>query len=136
VHRQYRRYSRRMCKVGHAADDRPLVMLPNEVRGGYQVDGDARKSCRSSACCRAWRRYHQADPQPIPATFIASSKPRACRAVRGGSKEDLRLVFESRQLCWPRALVVSSTVATSISMRIASCSRRLDVHDPQEQLRR
>jgi fructose-bisphosphate aldolase, class I len=59
----------------------PLVMLPNEIRGGYQVDGDAEKIVplvRLAAEMGA--DIIKADPTTNPETFTVSSKPRACRS--------------------------------------------------------
>ena len=60
----------------------PLVMLPNEVRGGYQVDGDAD---RITALVR------------VPANQTALALIEAARVpvlVRGGGKAGLRSVLE------------------------------------------
>lgn len=73
----------------------PLVMLSNDVRGGYQVDGDAEKIVplvRLAAEMGA--DIIKADPTANPEDFhrvIAAA--RVPVLVRGGGKEDLRSVF-------------------------------------------
>ena len=73
----------------------PLVMLPNEVRGGYQVDGDAEKIVplvRLAAEMGA--DIIKADPTSDPADFHrVIEAARVPVLVRGGGKEDLRTVF-------------------------------------------
>lgn len=73
----------------------PLVMLPNEVRGGYQVDGDADKIVplvRLAAEMGA--DIIKADPTSNPDDFSrVIDAARVPVLVRGGGKEDLRTVF-------------------------------------------
>jgi len=73
----------------------PLVMLPNEVRGGYQVDGDAEKIVtlvRLSAEMGA--DIIKADPTSNPEDFHrVVEAARVPVLVRGGGKEDLRTVL-------------------------------------------
>jgi fructose-bisphosphate aldolase, class I len=73
----------------------PLVMLPNEVRGGYQVDGDADKIVplvRLAAEMGA--DIIKADPTTNPDEFSrVIEAARVPVLVRGGGKEDLRSVF-------------------------------------------
>lgn len=73
----------------------PLAMLPNEVRGGYQVDGDAEKIVplvRLAAEMGA--DIIKADPTTDPADFHrVIEAARVPVLVRGGGKEDLRGVF-------------------------------------------
>lgn len=73
----------------------PLVMLPNEVRGGYQVDGDAGKIVplvRLAAEMGA--DIIKADPTGDPADFHrVIEAARVPVLVRGGGKEDLHTVF-------------------------------------------
>jgi class I fructose-bisphosphate aldolase len=73
----------------------PLVMLPNELRGGYQVDGDAEKIVplvRLAAEMGA--DIIKADPTSNPADFHrVVEAARVPVLVRGGGKEDLRSVF-------------------------------------------
>ena len=73
----------------------PLVMLPNDVRGGYQVDGDAEKIVplvRLAAEMGA--DIIKADPTSDPAEFgRVIEAARVPVLVRGGGKEDLRTVF-------------------------------------------
>lgn len=73
----------------------PLVMLPNSIRGGYQVDGDADKIVplvRLAAEMGA--DIIKADPTTNPEDFHrVISAARTPVLVRGGGKEDLRTVF-------------------------------------------
>jgi class I fructose-bisphosphate aldolase len=73
----------------------PLVMLPNEKRGGYQVDGDAQKIVplvRLAAELGA--DIIKADPTSDPADFHrVIEAARVPVLVRGGGKEELRSVF-------------------------------------------
>jgi class I fructose-bisphosphate aldolase len=73
----------------------PLVMLPNELRGGYQVDGDAEKIVplvRLAAEMGA--DIIKADPTSNPGDFHrVIEAARVPVLVRGGGKEDLRSVF-------------------------------------------
>ena len=73
----------------------PLVMLPNDVRGGYQVDGDADKIVplvRLAAEMGA--DIIKADPTSNPEDFgRVIDAARVPVLVRGGGKEDLRTVF-------------------------------------------
>jgi DhnA family fructose-bisphosphate aldolase class Ia len=73
----------------------PLVMLPNEVRGGYQVDGDADKIVplvRLAAEMGA--DIIKADPTSNAEDFHRVIEvARLPVLVRGGGKEDLRTVF-------------------------------------------
>lgn len=74
----------------------PLVMLPNEVRGGYQVDGDAEKIVplvRLAAEMGA--DIIKADPTANPDDFHrVIEAARVPVLVRGGGKEDLRTVLQ------------------------------------------
>jgi fructose-bisphosphate aldolase, class I len=73
----------------------PLVMLPNDVRGGYQVDGDAEKIVplvRLAAEMGA--DIVKADPTSNPEDFHrVIDAARVPVLVRGGGKEDLHTVF-------------------------------------------
>jgi DhnA family fructose-bisphosphate aldolase class Ia len=73
----------------------PLVMLPNDVRGGYQVDGDAEKIVplvRLAAEMGA--DIIKADPTTNPEDFHrVIEAARVPVLVRGGGREDLRSVF-------------------------------------------
>jgi DhnA family fructose-bisphosphate aldolase class Ia len=73
----------------------PLVMLPNDVRGGYQVDGDAEKIVplvRLAAEMGA--DIIKADPTSNPDDFHrVIEAARVPVLVRGGGKEDLHTVF-------------------------------------------
>jgi fructose-bisphosphate aldolase, class I len=73
----------------------PLVMLPNEIRGGYQVDGDAEKIVplvRLAAEMGA--DIIKADPTTNPEDFHrVVEAARVPVLVRGGGKEDLRSVL-------------------------------------------
>ncbi len=74
----------------------PLVMLPNDVRGGYQVDGDAEKIVplvRLAAEMGA--DIIKADPTTNAEDFNRVIEAvRVPVLVRGGGKEDLRAVFD------------------------------------------
>jgi class I fructose-bisphosphate aldolase len=74
----------------------PLVMLPNDIRGGYQVDGDAEKIVplvRLAAEMGA--DIIKADPTTNPKDFArVIDAARVPVLVRGGGKEDLRTVFQ------------------------------------------
>jgi class I fructose-bisphosphate aldolase len=73
----------------------PLVMLPNDVRGGYQVDGDPEKIVplvRLAAEMGA--DIIKADPTTNPDDFHrVIEAARVPVLVRGGGKEDLKAVF-------------------------------------------
>ena len=73
----------------------PLAMLPNDVRGGYQVDGDPEKIVplvRLAAEMGA--DIIKADPTSDPADFHrVVEAARVPVLVRGGGKEDLRTVL-------------------------------------------
>ncbi|AVO37524.1 class I fructose-bisphosphate aldolase [Pukyongiella litopenaei] len=73
----------------------PLVMLPNDVRGGYQVDGDAEKivtlvRLASEMGADIIKADPTADPQVYHRVIEAARVP---VLVRGGGKEDLRTVL-------------------------------------------
>lgn len=74
----------------------PLVMLPNEVRGGYQVDGDAEKiATLVRLAAEMGADVIKADPTTDPEDFHRVIEAARCPVlVRGGGKEDLRAVFE------------------------------------------
>ncbi len=62
--------ARHAHKYGMPLMIEPLVMLPNEVRGGYQVDGEPKRSCRWCG----WRAEMgadiiKADPTDDPGDF-------------------------------------------------------------------
>lgn len=73
----------------------PLVMLPNEVRGGYQVDGDAEKIVTLvRLASEMGADIIKADPTTDPADFHKVIEAARCPVlVRGGGKEDLRTVL-------------------------------------------
>jgi DhnA family fructose-bisphosphate aldolase class Ia len=83
------------AKFGMPLMIEPLVMLPNEVRGGYQVDGDAEKIVplvRLAAELGA--DIIKADPTNDPGDFHrVVEAARVPVLVRGGGREDLRSVF-------------------------------------------
>jgi DhnA family fructose-bisphosphate aldolase class Ia len=83
------------AKFGMPLMIEPLAMLPNEIRGGYQVDGDADKIVplvRLAAELGA--DIIKADPTTDPADFHrVVEAARVPVLVRGGGKEDLRSVF-------------------------------------------
>jgi fructose-bisphosphate aldolase, class I len=105
----------------------PLVMLPNEVRGGYQVDGDAEKIVtlvRLGAEMGA--DIIKADPTTNPEDFHrVIEAARVPVLARGGGKEDLRggagEIGGAGGAGRPRAW---STGATSISTPIRRRSSR------------
>ncbi len=74
----------------------PLVMLPNSVRGGYQVDGDAEKIVTLTRLAREMGAdIVKADPTTDPQDFHRVVEVARCPVlVRGGGKEDLRAVFD------------------------------------------
>jgi len=83
------------AKFGMPMMIEPLVMLPNEIRGGYQVDGDVEKIVplvRLAAELGA--DIIKADPTTDPSDFHrVVEAARVPVLVRGGGKEDLRSVF-------------------------------------------
>jgi len=83
------------AKFGMPLMIEPLVMLPNEVRGGYQVDGDAEKIVplvRLAAELGA--DIIKADPTTDPGDFHrVVEAARVPVLVRGGGREDLHSVF-------------------------------------------
>jgi DhnA family fructose-bisphosphate aldolase class Ia len=73
----------------------PLVMLPNEVRGGYQVDGDAEKIVTLvRLAAEMGADIIKADPTSKPEDFHrVVEAARVPVLVRGGGKEDLKIVL-------------------------------------------
>lgn len=73
----------------------PLVMLPNEVRGGYQVDGDAEKIVTLvRLAAEMGADIIKADPTSNPEDFHrVVEAARVPVLVRGGGKEELRTVL-------------------------------------------
>jgi DhnA family fructose-bisphosphate aldolase class Ia len=74
----------------------PLVMLPNDVRGGYQVDGDAEKIVTlTRLATEMGADIIKADPTTNPEDFHkVVEAARVPVLARGGGKEDLRVVLE------------------------------------------
>lgn len=74
----------------------PLVMLPNDVRGGYQVDGDVEKIVTLvRLAAEMGADIIKADPTDDAQEFYrVVEAARVPVLVRGGGKEDLRLVLE------------------------------------------
>ncbi len=74
----------------------PLVMLPNEVRGGYQVDGDADKIVTLvRLASEMGADIIKADPTEHAEDFHrVIEAARVPVLVRGGGKEDLKNVLE------------------------------------------
>ena len=74
----------------------PLVMLPNEVRGGYQVDGDAERVVTLvRLASEMGADVIKADPTENPEDFHrVVEAARVPVLVRGGGKEDLKSVLE------------------------------------------
>ena len=73
----------------------PLVMLPNDVRGGYQVDGDAEKIVTLvRLASELGADIIKADPTENAKDFHrVIEAARVPVLVRGGGKEDLRTVL-------------------------------------------
>ena len=73
----------------------PLVMLPNDVRGGYHVDGDAEKIVTLvRVASELGADLIKADPTDDPEDFHrVVEAARVPVLVRGGGKEDLRSVL-------------------------------------------
>lgn len=73
----------------------PLVMLPNEVRGGYQVDGDASKIVTlARLAAEMGADIIKADPTTNPEDFHrVVEAARVPVLARGGGKEDLKTVL-------------------------------------------
>jgi class I fructose-bisphosphate aldolase len=73
----------------------PLVMLPNNVRGGYQVDGDATKIVTLvRLASEMGADIIKADPTDNPEDFHrVIEAARVPVLVRGGGKEDLKAVL-------------------------------------------
>ncbi|WP_332303863.1 class I fructose-bisphosphate aldolase [Rhizobium sp. GR12] len=73
----------------------PLVMLPNDVRGGYQVDGDAEKIVTLvRLASEMGADIIKADPTSDPHDFHKVVEAARCPVlVRGGGREDLRNVL-------------------------------------------
>lgn len=74
----------------------PLAMLPNSERGGYMVDGDAEKIVTLTRLAREMGAdIVKADPTTEAADFHRVVEAARCPVlVRGGGKEDLRVVFD------------------------------------------
>ncbi len=74
----------------------PLVMLPNEIRGGYQVDGDADKIVTLvRVASEMGADLIKADPTDDPEDFHrVVEAARVPVLVRGGGKSDLKTVLE------------------------------------------
>ena len=73
----------------------PLVMLPNEMRGGYQVDGNAEKIVTLvRLASEMGADIIKADPTDDPEEFHrVVEAARVPVLVRGGGKEDLKAVL-------------------------------------------
>jgi DhnA family fructose-bisphosphate aldolase class Ia len=73
----------------------PLVMLPNDVRGGYQVDGDADKIVTLvRVASEMGADIIKADPTDDPRDFHrVVEAARVPVLVRGGGKDDLQAVL-------------------------------------------
>ncbi len=73
----------------------PLVMLPNDVRGGYQVDGDLEKIVTLVRMARELGAdIIKADPTEHAEDYHKVIEAARCPVlVRGGGKEDLQQVF-------------------------------------------
>ncbi|MEE2944717.1 MAG: class I fructose-bisphosphate aldolase [Pseudomonadota bacterium] len=87
---------RQAChKYGMPLMIEPLVMLPNDVRGGYQVDGDAEKIVTLvRLASEMGADIIKADPTENPEDFHrVVEAARVPVLVRGGGKEDLKNVL-------------------------------------------
>lgn len=84
------------AKYGMPLMIEPLVMLPNEVRGGYQVDGAAEKIVTLvRLASEMGADIIKADPTEDPADFHRVVEAARCPVlVRGGGKEDLKTVLD------------------------------------------
>jgi fructose-bisphosphate aldolase, class I len=104
----------------------PLVMLPNEVRGGYQVDGDADKIVTLvRVATEMGADIIKADPTSDPGDFHrVVEAARVPVLARGGGKEDLRRCWRNPRPWWRRGRGALSTGATSISTPIRRPSSR------------
>ncbi len=73
----------------------PLVMLPNDVRGGYQVDGDVEKIVTlTRLASEMGADIIKADPTDDPNDYHrVIEAARVPVLVRGGGKEDLNVVL-------------------------------------------
>jgi fructose-bisphosphate aldolase, class I len=73
----------------------PLVMLPNDVKGGYQVDGDAEKIVTLvRLASEMGADIIKADPTTDPADFHRVVEAARCPVlVRGGGREELKTVL-------------------------------------------
>jgi len=73
----------------------PLVMLPNDVRGGYQVDGNAEKIVTlTRLASEMGADIIKADPTDDPEDFHrVVEAARVPVLVRGGGKDDLKAVL-------------------------------------------
>jgi len=73
----------------------PLVMLPNAVRGGYQVDGNAEKIVTlARLASEMGADIIKADPTENPEDFHrVVEAARVPVLVRGGGREDLKTVL-------------------------------------------
>ena len=103
----------------------PLVMLPNEVRGGYQVDGDADKIVAAGASRRRdGRRHHQGRPDHRPRRLPPRDRgrPRAGAGARRRQGGSAHACCASRRRCSRRARAASSMAATSTSTTTRSAS--------------
>jgi DhnA family fructose-bisphosphate aldolase class Ia len=84
------------AKYGMPLMIEPLVMLPNEVRGGYQVDGNADKIVTLvRLASEMGADIIKADPTANPEDFHRVVEAARCPVlVRGGGKEDLKNVLD------------------------------------------
>ena len=83
------------AKYGMPLMIEPLVMLPNEVKGGYQVDGNAEKIVTLvRLASEMGADIIKADPTAEPEEFHrVIEAARVPVLVRGGGKEDLKTVL-------------------------------------------
>ena len=116
---EHRRVRAACARYGMPLMIEPLVMLPNEVRGGYQVDGDAEKIVTLvRLAAEMGADIIKADPTDEPEDFHrVVEAARVPVLVRGGGKEDLQRVLRQvggaagagRAAAWSTAATSTST---------------------------
>lgn len=104
----------------------PLVMLPNDIRGGYQVDGDAEKIVTLvRLASEMGADIIKADPTSDPRDFHKVIEAARCPVlVRGGGVRTCAMYWQNRRLWWPKARTAWSMGAISISTTIPRPSLR------------
>lgn len=97
----------------------PLVMLPNDIRGGYQVDGDAEKIVTLvRLASEMGADIIKADPTEHAQDFHrVVEAARVPVLVRGGGKDDLKAVLEKSSALLRQGASDWSMAAISISTK-------------------